>query len=166
MSEPTFLLSHFRIREGRLDVVRQLTREGAARLEAEKPQTGLFLSYLDADGGTISFLHAFADAESMDLHNVGVDERSRAAYQYIEPLGWEVYGNPSSAAMGILRQAADSARVPLASHPEYLAGFLRLEPALWTPQPIGTRGSWDSVARGTRIWTLVGPVSCVSCVSW
>lgn len=126
MPEPIFFLSHFRIKEGQLDLVRQLTSEMTARLQAEKPRTVLFLSYLDADGGTISFLHAFAD-ESMDLHFVGADERSRAAYESIEPLGWEVYGDPSPAALETLRRAAASAGVPLASHPEYLAGFLRLE---------------------------------------
>jgi hypothetical protein len=42
---------------------------------------------------------------------------------------WEVYGTPSPAALQILRQAADSAGVALATHPDYLAGFLRLEPA-------------------------------------
>ena len=126
MPEPIFFLSHFRIKEGQLDLLRQLTSEATARLQAEKPRTVLFLSYLDADGGTISFLHAFADAESMDHHFVGSDERSRAAYQYLEPLGWEVYGNPSAAALETLREAAASSGVPLAPHPEYLAGFLRL----------------------------------------
>jgi hypothetical protein len=128
MAEPVFFLSHFRIKEGQLDFVKQLTSQVAARLQSEKPRTVLFLSYLDADGGTISYLHAFANAESMDLHFAGADERSRAAYQYIEPLGWEVYGNPSSAALETLRQAADSSGVRLARHPEYLAGFFRLEP--------------------------------------
>jgi hypothetical protein len=127
MPEPIFFLSHFRIKEGQLDVVRRIASEGAARLQAEKPRTVLFLSYLDADGGTISFLHAFADPESMDMHIVGADERSRAASEYIEPLGWEVYGNPSPVALETLRQAADSARKALVRHPEYLAGFLRLE---------------------------------------
>ena len=126
--EPIFFLSHFRIKDARLDLVSQLTSEAAARLQVEKPRTVLFLSYVDADGGTISFLHAFADAESMDLHIVGADERSRAAYAYMEPLGWEVYGNPSSAALETLRQAADSAGLALARHPEYLGGFLRLGP--------------------------------------
>jgi hypothetical protein len=64
----------------------------------------------------------------MDLHIVGAGERSQAAYVYMEPLGWEVYGNPSSAALEALTQAADSAGLALARHPEYLAGFLRLEP--------------------------------------
>jgi hypothetical protein len=127
MPEPISFLSHFRIKDGQLDLVRQLTRETAARPQAEKPRTVLFLSYLDADGGTISFLHAFADAESMDLHFVGADERSRTAYEHIEPLGWAVYGNPSSAALETLGQAADSAGVSLALHPEFLAGFIRLE---------------------------------------
>jgi quinol monooxygenase YgiN len=129
MSEPVFFLSRFRIKEGQLTAVRQMMSEAMARLHAEKPRTLLFLSYLDSDGGTISFLHAFADAESMDLHFVGADERSQAAYQYLEPLGWEVYGHPSPTALETLRQAADSAGVPLAPHPEYLAGFLRLEPS-------------------------------------
>src|SRR5918999_3214174 len=100
--EPIFFLSHFRIKDARLDLGRQLTSEAAARLQGEKPRTVLFLSYVDADGGTISFLHAFADAEAMDLHFVGADERSRAAYQYLEPLGWEVYGNPRAAALETL----------------------------------------------------------------
>jgi quinol monooxygenase YgiN len=79
MTESIFFLSHFRIKEGQLDRVRQLASEAAVRLEAEKPRTVLFLSYLDADGGTVSFLHAFADRESMDMHIAGADERSRAA---------------------------------------------------------------------------------------
>jgi hypothetical protein len=54
MPEPIFFLSHFRIKEGQLDVVRRIASKGAARLQAEKPRTVLFLSYLDADGETIS----------------------------------------------------------------------------------------------------------------
>jgi hypothetical protein len=127
MSEPVFFLSHFRIKEGQLDFLRQMTSESAARLQAAKPRTVLFLSYLDAEVGAIDFLHAFADAESMDLHLVGSDERSRAAHQYLEPLGWELYGKPSPAALDTLRQAAVASGVPLTQHPDYLAGFLRLE---------------------------------------
>ena len=129
MSDPIFFLSHFRIKEGRFDAVGQLTREVSAQLLAEKPRTVLFLSYADTDRGTISFLHAFADEEAMDLHNVGSADRSRAAYEHVEPLAWEVYGRPSAAAVETLRQAAASSGVPLALHPEYLAGFLRLMPA-------------------------------------
>lgn len=129
MPEPVVFVSHFRIKDGQLDAVRQMTSGATSGLEAEKPRTVLFLSYLDADGATISFLHAFADAEAMDLHVVGSDERSRAAYEYMQPLGWEVYGSPSPAALEALTRAADSVGAPLEQHPEYLAGFLRLEPS-------------------------------------
>ena len=128
MPEPIFFLSHFRIKEGQLDAVRRIASEGAARLLAEKPRTVLFLAYLDADGGTISFLHAFADPDSMDMHIIGADARSQAAFEYIEPLGWVgLWESSSSVALETLRQAADSAGKPLVRHPEYLAGFLRLE---------------------------------------
>ena len=39
MPEPIFFLSRSRIKEGQLDVVRQVTSEVAARLQAEKPRT-------------------------------------------------------------------------------------------------------------------------------
>jgi quinol monooxygenase YgiN len=92
MSEPVFFLSRFRIKDGSLEAVRQLTRDVAGRLQDEKPGTVLFLSYIDTDGEVISFLHAFADAEAMDLHFEGSEERARAAYEHVEPLGWDVYG--------------------------------------------------------------------------
>jgi quinol monooxygenase YgiN len=128
MSEPVFFLSRFRIKQGSLEAVRQLTRDVAGRLQEEKPRTALFLSYIDADGEVISFLHAFADAEAMDLHFAGADERARAAYEHVEPLGWEVYGRPSEVALESLRQAATFAGAPLAVYPAYAAGFLRLAP--------------------------------------
>ena len=126
MSEPVFFLSHFRIKEGGLEAVTDLARQVASALHAEKPRTVLFLSYIDAAGKVISFLHAFPDAEAMDIHSLGSDKRANAAYEYVEPLGWEVYGKPSDAALDNLRQAAASSGVTLTVHPVYAAGFLRL----------------------------------------
>jgi len=40
MSDPIFFLSHFRIKEGRFDAVRQLTSEVSAQLPAEKASDG------------------------------------------------------------------------------------------------------------------------------
>lgn len=128
MSEPIFFISHFRVKEGGLAEMQQLLHDTTERLHAEKPRTLLFLSYADEDGGQISFLHAFADAESMDLHFEGSDERSAAAYRYVEPIGWEFYGRPSAAALETMRQAAAKAGATLTVRPEYQAGFLRLAP--------------------------------------
>jgi hypothetical protein len=88
----------------------------------------LFLAYLEEQGSEISFLHAFPDAESMDLHFEGVDERVAAAYQYLEPRGWEIYGWPNEGALDSMRQAATSAGVSLTVLPDHLGGFLRLQP--------------------------------------
>lgn len=128
MSEPIVFISHFLVKEGKLDGLKQLSQEAAKRLEAEKPRTLVFLAYL-SDGGTqVSFVHVVADAESMDLHVQGVAERSGAAYEYLELEGFEIYGTPSSGVLEMMRQEATSAGVTLSVQPDHLAGFLRLTP--------------------------------------
>ena len=129
MSEPVVFISHFAIKEGTLGDLRRLSEEVIESLRQDKPRTALYLAYLDAEGTQVSFLHAFPDAESMDLHFEGADERGKAAYQYLEPRGWEIYGRPSDSAMGSMREAAAGAGVPLTLLPDHLGGFLRLRSA-------------------------------------
>jgi hypothetical protein len=126
MSEPVVFISHFKVKEGALDDLKRLSADGFARLHEEKPRTVLFLAYLDEEASEVSFLHTFPDPESMDLHFEGVDERVAAAYQYLEPRGWEIYGKPNEGAMETMRQAATSSGVSLTVLPEHLGGFLRL----------------------------------------
>jgi len=128
MSEPIVFISHFQVKEGRVDELKQLSQDVTNRLQAEKPRTLVFLSYLNENGTRITFVHFFADAESMDLHFEGADERSRVAYEYVDAEGWEIYGRPSMPALDTMRQAATSAGVTLSVQPDYLAGFLRLNP--------------------------------------
>ncbi|HET9754974.1 MAG TPA: hypothetical protein VFP66_00615 [Candidatus Limnocylindrales bacterium] len=99
MSEPIFFISHFRIKNDKFDPLKRLAIDTAERLRTEKPRTVLFLSYVDEDRGVISFLHAFADAEAMDIHFAGSEERARAALEFVQPIGWEFYGRPSGAAL-------------------------------------------------------------------
>jgi hypothetical protein len=127
MSEPVVFISHFGIKEGKLDDMRRHSSDVLAQLRENKPRTVLFLAYLDEQGTEVSFLHAFPDAESMDLHFEGVDERVAAAYEYLEPRGWEIYGRPSEGALGMMRQSAAAAGVSLNVLPEHLGGFLRLQ---------------------------------------
>jgi hypothetical protein len=127
MSQPIVFISHFQVKEGKLDGLKQSYQESAQRLEAEKPRTLVFLGYLNDSATHVNFVHVFADAESMDLHVQGAGERSKAAYEYLDPRGWEIYGRPSNPALELLRQEATSAGVTLSVHPDYLGGFLRLE---------------------------------------
>ncbi len=85
MPEPIVFISRFSVKEGSLDPLKDLARAVSADIEASMPRTLVFLSFLDVDQRTVSFLHAFADADSMDRHLVGSGDRSRAAYEFIEP---------------------------------------------------------------------------------
>lgn len=126
MSEPVVFISHFAIKEGALGDLKRLAADVTEGLREEKPRTVLYLSYLDEEGSRISFLHAFPDADAMDEHFAGADERAAAAYEFIEPRGWEFYGRPNEQALGSMRAAAEQAGVPLTVEPAFNAGFLRL----------------------------------------
>ena len=129
MSEPVVFISHFAVKEGALDDLRRMSEAAVEGIREGKPRTVLFLSYLDEEGGRISFLHAFPDADAMDRHFEGADERAATAYEFIEPRGWEFYGKPSERAMKGIRATAAKFGVPLVIEPEFNAGFLRLAPA-------------------------------------
>jgi hypothetical protein len=128
MPEPVVFISHFGVKEGALDDLKRMSTDATERIREAKPRTVLFLSYLDEEGGRISFLHAFPDADAMDQHFEGADERAAAAYEFIEPRGWEFYGKPSDQAMEGIRATAARFGVPVVVEPEFNAGFLRLGP--------------------------------------
>lgn len=129
MTEPIVFVSHFRVKEDKLDGLKQMFREALDMLEAEKPRTTAQLAYLDENGTNVSIVHVFADADTMDFHFQGAEERSRAAYEFMDPAGWEIYGTPSDTALQMMRQAAASADVALTVRSEYLGGFLRIQAA-------------------------------------
>ena len=95
-------------------------------IEAEKPRTSAFWSFLDEPGTTLSIVHVFADAEAFDVHLAGAGDRSAAAYELIAPLGFELYGPISTAARDMFAASAAAAGLELTVLPELPAGFLRL----------------------------------------
>ena len=127
MAEAVVFISHFAVREGALDGLQRFAEEGEARLREEKPGTVAFLMYLDDESRAMTIVHTFPDADAMDRHFEGSDERSAAAFEFLEPRGFEIYGRPSDAALATLRQAGD-AGLPLIIQPQLLRGVLRLRP--------------------------------------
>jgi quinol monooxygenase YgiN len=125
MSEPIVFVSHFRIRDGKLDAFKQHTSDISRLLEAEKPRTSAFLPYT-SDDGEVTFVHVFADADAMDAHVQGADERSKAVQEFLSPDGWEIYGKPSADVLRMLNQGATATGVSLAIQSESIGGFLRL----------------------------------------
>ena len=127
MSEPVVFISHFKVKDGKLDDLKRLAGEVERSLREDKPQTTAWLIYLDEGGSRVSFVHCFPDARSMDLHFEGSDERSAAVYEFVEPDGFEIYASPSDEALRSMRQAAAGSGVSLDVRPEHLGGFLRAQ---------------------------------------
>jgi quinol monooxygenase YgiN len=122
---PIVFISHSRVRVGNVDDLRGFLEAGAAALQAEKPRTLAFLPYLSEDESELAIVHEFADADAFDVHLEGVAERSKAAGEFIETLGFEIYGRPSQPALDMMRMSAARSGATLELHPEGLVGFLR-----------------------------------------
>ena len=86
------------------------------------------LSFMNEESTEVTFMHAFADIEAMQLHWQGADERGRQASEYIEPVGYEIYGPAGEQIVEGMEAQAARADATLALWPEFVAGFLRLAP--------------------------------------
>lgn len=123
MSEPIVFVSTHKVKEGKLDALRESYREGAAFIEANKPDTVAFLAYLSEDGSEVSTVHVFPDAEAMERHMEGVGERAQRAAEFLEFELFEVYGRPSDKVLKMMEQTEG---VTLRIRPEHASGYLRL----------------------------------------
>jgi hypothetical protein len=126
VSEPVVFISHFGLKEGKLERFEQYFREGASVLDAEKPRTAAFLAYFDNASGHLAIVHVFSDAAAMDLHFEGAGERAQAAYEFITPAGFEIYGSPSPRVLEMMRRSDESPGAGLTIRAEHLGGFIRL----------------------------------------
>jgi quinol monooxygenase YgiN len=126
MSEPIVFISHNKIKQGKLQPLREYSQQVFQRLHEQKPGTVVFLSYASEDGGGVSFLHIFPDAEAMDAHFEGAERRSKKAAEFIQSKSMEIYGSPSDSVRGVLNQIAESG-VKVSFDSDYLGGFLRLK---------------------------------------
>lgn len=127
MTEPIVFISHHRIKEGRLEDLRKLSQESTPKLKESKPGTVVFLAYTSEDGGEVSFLHVFPNAQAMDDHMLGVAERTQSAYGMIQPRSFEIYGKPSRESLEMMKQSAAQAGAELIISADYLDGYLRLK---------------------------------------
>lgn len=106
MSGPIVFISHQRVKPGRFQEFATFFADGSKAIEADKPGTIVFLAFADADREETRIVHVFPDAEAMDQHLRGADERSAQAYQFLEPLEIDVYGSPSPGAVAEIEALA------------------------------------------------------------
>ncbi len=127
MSTPIVFISNQKIKEGRLEEYKQYYREVAAMTEATKPFTAGHLAYLSEDGANASIIHVFADAQAMEMHMKGVDELARVAYQFMDIVSFEIYGDPGDALLETMMKIT-STGVAVHLKPHQIGGYIRLKP--------------------------------------
>lgn len=125
MSEPIVFVSHLKIKEGKLEAFKQSSREVFEVMEASKPGTLVHLGFVNEDGTKISFIHVFPSAEAMDHHMEGVGDRTKKAFEFLDTVGYEIYGTPSGQVMQMMNQFAESG-ITLIVEPDYFGGYMRL----------------------------------------
>ena len=126
MTVPLVFISRNRIKEGKADDFQKHYRDSVPPIEAGKPATLVQVAYVNADGTEVDFVRLFPSAEGLDLQLQGADERSKRAYEFIQPTRIEIYGRPSDTAMERLEKIAGSG-VEVSIKPDFIGGFLRLK---------------------------------------
>jgi hypothetical protein len=126
MSEPIIFISHQRVKEGKLEGNKQYYRQVAEQAKANKPGTIAHLAYLNEEGSEQSIIHIFPDAESMELHMIGVDELAKKAYEYVEILSFEIYGKPADTVLERMMQIVGTS-IAVNIKPQRIGGYIRFK---------------------------------------
>jgi len=124
MSEPIVFISHFRVKEGQVENVRQLNQKVTEQIKQNKPGTAVFIQYLNEEGTRLSIIHVFPDAESFEKHVEGADERAKAAFEFVEPTRREIYGVPSERVLKLLKPP-DGSGISFQFMPQATSGYIR-----------------------------------------
>jgi quinol monooxygenase YgiN len=126
MSEPIVFISYFKVKERKLDELKQLSQKVTEHIKADKPGTFTFLQYTNDEGPELSVIHNFSDAEAFDKPNEGVGKRAGKAFEFIVPTPREIHGLPSDQTMAILTPPGDS-KITLNQMPQLMGGYTRLK---------------------------------------
>ena len=129
MSEPIVFISHFKIKEGKLDGLKQHAQMMTELIKAEKPGTVAFLQYLNENETELSIVHVFPDADAFDRHGEGVAERARAAFEFLEPISRELYGMPNEKSLATMTAIRPPGAPEIEFHhkPQHMGGYIRFK---------------------------------------
>ena len=124
MPDPIVFISRNRVRDGMRDEFRKHYEDSIRPTVQSKPGTLVQLAYLSEEAAEVVIVRVFPSPEALDLHLEGADERSEAAYRFIEPTCIEIYGTPGGFAMDMIRKVA-GAGIDVRIAPEFIGGFIR-----------------------------------------
>jgi quinol monooxygenase YgiN len=124
-TEAVIVISHYDVKPGHLRAFYAMWDAMVMDFERAKPRTAAYLGVQNEGGGELTLIQVFPDGAAVDAHFSGADDRSRSAYEHIQPAGWEVYGPAPAEFLTQLGDAALAAGVDLVIQPRALGGFLR-----------------------------------------
>jgi hypothetical protein len=124
MPDPIIFISRNRIKDGMLDDFQNHYLDSIPSTEASKPGTLVQLAYVNDDATEVDIIRIFPDAEGLDLQLQGADQRSKIAYQFIEPASIEIYGTPGNFALEMMKKVAGSG-ISVSIKPQFISGFIR-----------------------------------------
>lgn len=124
MSEPILFISRNRIKEGKTDEFRKHYRDSIPPIMADKPNTLAQLAYENEEATQVTIVRLFPNADALDLQIQGASERSKKAFEFIEPVSIEIFGAPNPATVEMMKKIAGSG-VAVSIGPHYMGGFIR-----------------------------------------
>ena len=124
MNGQIVFISRSRVKDGKLDQLKEFLRRGTPELETDKPRTIAFLPYLNEEGTELAIVHVFHDAAAFDAHLEGAGERSEAAYEFIDTAAIEIYGPATEGTLEMMRGITTTG-ARFEHHPDVVGGFLR-----------------------------------------
>jgi quinol monooxygenase YgiN len=127
MRNPIIFISHFKVKPGQLDAYREHYQQAMTIAETTKPASAATLAYANTEGTQVSIVQVFADAQTMEAHLQGVEERAKKVSEYMEVASFEIYGQASDPVRAFVMKVL-GAGVPLTTKPNPLGGYIRLEP--------------------------------------
>jgi hypothetical protein len=124
MTEPIVFISRNKIKEGKTDEFRVHYQESIQPIFSGKPGTIAQLAYENEETAEVTIVRLFPNADALDQQIQGADERSKKTYEFIEPIGIEIFGAPNPATLEKMKKIAGSG-VAVSISPIYMGGFIR-----------------------------------------
>lgn len=124
MAAPLILISHQRLKPGQVEAYKARYAGAVQRFIAGRPGTLAHSAYLSQSGTDVRVVMAFADAQAMEVHMLGLGTSPQKAQESMDFVAVEIYGAPTPATMRAIHGIVGEG-VPVTIWPEVVDGYIR-----------------------------------------
>jgi hypothetical protein len=126
LKNPVVFISRNRIKDGKVEEIREHYQSSVQPVQEGKPNTLLQLAFKNSESTEFTVIRVFRNPDALDMQIQGADQRSKKTYEYIEPTMIEIFGTPNPSTLEKMKQIAGSG-VEVKIDPDFLGGFIRLD---------------------------------------